>query len=93
MDNAALSARFAVKAIAEAERTGLPSIGFYQRLMSGMVNKMHRNEKRQAARYATEESLQRSLSTPNMIRDGMLMLAAMQLDKLVPPERTVTLPL
>lgn len=93
MDNAALSARFAVKAIAEAERTGLPSIGFYQRLMSGMVNKMHRNEKRQAARYATEESLQRSLSTPNMIKDGMLMLAAMQLDKLVPPERTVTLPL
>lgn len=93
MDNAAISARFAVKAILESERTGLPPIGFYERVMSGMVDKMHRNEKRQAARYATNESLQRSLSTPNMIRDGMLMLTVMQFDKLVPPERTVTLPL
>jgi len=93
MDNAALSARFAVKAIVESERTGLAPIGFYERLMGGMVNKMHRNEKRQAARYTTNESLQRSLSTPNMIKDGMLMLATMQLDRVVPPERTVTLPL
>jgi len=58
-----------------------------------MVNKMHRNEKRQAARYATEEALQKSLSTPNMIKDGILMLAAIQLDRWLPPERTVTLPL
>jgi flavin-dependent dehydrogenase len=93
MDNAALSARFAVKAIVESERTGVAPIGFYERLMGGMVNKMHRNEKRQAARYATNESLQRSLSTPNMIKDGILMLATMQLDRVVPPERTVTLPL
>jgi geranylgeranyl reductase family protein len=93
MDNAALSARFAVKAIAEAEKTGLPPTGLYERLMSGMVDKMRRNEKRQAARYATNEALQRSLSTLNMIKDGMLMLTVMQLDKLVPPERTVTLPL
>jgi flavin-dependent dehydrogenase len=93
MDNAALSARFAVKAIVEAEKTGRPAVGFYERLMSGMVNKMHRNERRQAARYATEESLQKSLSTPDMIKDGMLMLATVQLDKLLPPERTVTLPL
>jgi geranylgeranyl reductase family protein len=93
MDNAAISARFAVKAIVESERSGVSPIGFYERLMSGMVKKMHRNEKRQAARYATNESLQRSLSTPNMIRDGMLMLTVMQFDKLVPPERTVTLPL
>lgn len=93
MDNAALSARFAVKAVVEAEKTGHPAVGFYERLMSGMVNKMHRNERRQAARYATEESLQKSLSTPNMIKDGMLMLATAQLDKIIPPERTVTLPL
>jgi geranylgeranyl reductase family protein len=93
MDNAALSARFAVKAIAESERTGLAPIGFYEKFMSGMVDKMRRNEKRQAARYATNEALQKSLSMPNMIKDGMLMLTVAQLDKLVPPERTVTLPL
>ena len=93
MDNAAISARLAVKAIVESERTGLAPIGFYERLMSGMVSKMHRNEKRQAARYATNEALQRSLSTPNLVKELMLMLATMQLDKVVPPERTVTLPL
>ena len=93
MDNAALSARFAVKAVIDATMSGRPAIGFYDGLMSGMVNKMHRNEKRQAARYATEEALQKSLSTPNMIKDGILMLAAIQLDRWLPPERTVTLPL
>jgi hypothetical protein len=31
MDNAAISARFAVKAIAEAEKTGLPPVAFYER--------------------------------------------------------------
>lgn len=93
MDNAALSARFAVKAIAEAEETGLPPIGYYERLMSGMLDKMHRNEKRQSARYATNEALQKSLSAPSIIKDGMLMLTVIQIDKLVPPERTVTLPL
>ncbi|MDM7998445.1 MAG: NAD(P)/FAD-dependent oxidoreductase [Dehalococcoidia bacterium] len=93
MDNAALSARFAVKAVLEAGKTGHPAIGLYGRLMSGMVSKMHRNGKRQAARYAAEEALQRSLSTPRMIRDGMLMLVAMQADRFLPPERIITLPL
>ena len=93
MDNAAISARFAVKAILESERTGRPAVGFYEKFMNGMVGKIHRNEKRQVARYATNEALQRSLSTPNLMKDGMLMLATMQLDKVIPAERTVTLPL
>jgi len=93
MDNAALSGRLAVKAIVRSEKIGCPPIEPYRRLMERVVRKTQVNEKRQAARYATDETLEASLSTPNLIKDGLLMLAAAQLNKTLPPERTILLPL
>jgi len=93
MDNAALSARLAVKAILRSERSDRSAVEIYERLMKGLVGKIRRNEKRQAARYSTNEELERSLSTPRLIRDGLLMLTAIQVNRLLPPERVITLPL
>lgn len=93
MDNAALSARLAVKAILRSQRSDRSAVEIYERLMKGLVGKIRRNEKRQAARYSTNEELERSLSTPRLIRDGLLMLTAIQVNRLLPPERVITLPL
>jgi len=93
MDNAALSGRLAVKAILESESTGCAPILAYQRLMRRVVHKTAENARRQAARYATDEALNRSLSYPNLMKDGLLMLSAAQLNKVLPAERTIMLPL
>jgi len=92
MDNAALSGRLAVKAIVQSEKAGCPPIEPYRHLMERVVRRTQVNEKRQAARYATDQTLEASLSTPNLIRDGLLMLAAAQVNKALPPERTIFLP-
>jgi flavin-dependent dehydrogenase len=93
MDNAALSGRLAVKAIVQSEKTGCAAIEPYERLMERVVLKTQVNEKRQAARYATDQTLEASLSTPNLIKDGLLMLSVAQVNKVLPPERTILLPL
>lgn len=93
MDNAALSGRLAVKAIVQSEKTGCPPIEPYRRLMERVVRRTQVNEKRQAARYSTDETLEASLSTPNLIKDGLLMLAAAQVNKVLPWKRTIFLPL
>lgn len=93
MDNAALSGRLAVRAIVRSEEIGCLPIEPYQRYMEKIVRQIGRNEKRQAARYATNETLESSLSTLNLIRDGLLMLAAAQMNRILPPERVITLPL
>jgi hypothetical protein len=48
---------------------------------------------RQAARYASNHSLEMSLSTFNIMKDGLLMLAAAQVNKLLPPEKIILLPM
>jgi flavin-dependent dehydrogenase len=93
MDNAALSGRLAAKAIVESERTGCLPIEHYQRHMDKIVRQIRRNEKRQADRYATNETLEKSMSTSNLIKDGMLMLVAAQLNKVLPAESVILLPL
>ena len=93
MDNAAISGRLAVKAILKSKETGRPPCETYSRLLKGMVHKINRNEARQHAVFATNESLEKSLSTARQLRNGILMLAAMQLNRVLPPERAITLPL
>ena len=93
MDNAALSGRLAIKAIVKAQQAHRLPMGPYQRLMEGTIRKIQRNEKRQAARYATNETLEKSLSSFNLVKDGLLMLAAAQINKGLPPERIILLPL
>jgi len=93
MDNAAISGRLAVKAILKSEETGYPPCETYSRLLKGMVHKIDRNEARQQAIFATNESLEKSLSPARQLRNGILMLVAMQLNRILPPERAITLPL
>lgn len=75
------------------EKTGLPPIRIRAKLMNSMMRKTCRNERGRAIKHATNESLQRSSSPTNLIKDGVLRLAALQFDKVMPPERVITLPL
>ena len=92
MDNAALSARFAVKAIVASVESGQPAVEYYQRLMKGIVRQLQANEKKQAARYATNEKLEASLAPINMLKGGLLMTLANQVNRILPPEKIITLP-
>jgi flavin-dependent dehydrogenase len=93
MDNAAISGRLAVKAIMKSQETGCLPSKFYEDFLRSMTRKIHRNGARQQATFATEESLEKSLSPINLLTGGILMLAATQLNRVLPPERTITLPL
>lgn len=93
MDNAAISGRLAVKAIVKSEETGYPVCEAYGRLLKGMIRQIGRNEAKQRAIFATNESLAKSLSPARQLRNGILMLAAMQLNRILPAERVITLPL
>lgn len=93
MDNAALSGRLAAKAIVESERKGLGPANHYIQLMNGIVKTIVRNSSRQTARYTSNETLERSLSLPAVIKDGLLMLSTSQVNRILPPERTIFLPL
>jgi len=93
MDNAALSARLAVKAILQAEKKGNPPADTYMRLMERITRRIRRNAGKQMARYATNETLEKSLSPMRVARDGVLMLTAAQVDRLLPAERMIFLPL
>lgn len=92
MDNAALSGRLAVKAIIQAEERGCSPIEQYKRLMRRIVSTLENNAQRQAARYTTNEALEKSLSPLNLITSGLYMVAAVQINKILPPERMIMLP-
>lgn len=93
MDNAALSARYAIKAIAAAEKSGRPVLEHYERLMGGIIRQLERNARRQAERYTSNDELERSLAPARMLKDGLLMLLANRLNSVLPAERVITLPL
>jgi flavin-dependent dehydrogenase len=93
MDNAAISARLAVKAILESEKSGQPACEPYSRFLKGMIRKIDRNETRQKAIFLTNDSLGKNLSPIRLLRGRILMMIAMYLNKILPPERTITLPL
>jgi len=93
MDNAALSGRLAVKAIIESEKTDKPAIEHYQHYMKGVTRKVEKNMVKQATRYATNETLERAFSRSNLLKSGLLMQIAAQINRVLPAERTITLPL
>ena len=92
MDLAALSGRLAVKAIKKAEKTATSPIEHYQRLMEKTVRKLESNEQKQTKRYASNESLEKSLSSANLLKDGLLMILSNQLNRILPAEKIVFLP-
>jgi flavin-dependent dehydrogenase len=93
MDNAALSGRLAVTAVLQAEKKGCPASDVYCKAMKRLVRKLEKNIQRQKKRYLTDEALEKSLSSVNMMKDGLLMLMAAQINRILPPEKIITLPL
>lgn len=93
MDNAALSGQLVIKAIVESERSGRMPIEAYEHFMSKVVQQIERNSRRQAARYVSNMALEASLSTFNLVKGGLLMLAVGQLNRVLPAARVITLPL
>jgi hypothetical protein len=61
--------------------------------MKKVVHRLHANANKQAARYASNEALEKSLSPTNLIKDGIKMLLAQEINRLLPPEKLIFLPL
>jgi flavin-dependent dehydrogenase len=92
MDNAALSARFAVHAILEAEKKGTTAISGYARRMRPMKRQMEENEKKRQKKYASDETLGASFAPKQVLIDGVKMMAANAANRFLPPERVITFP-
>ena len=92
MDNAALSARFAVQAILDAEKTGTTAISHYTQKMQPMKRQMETNEKKRQVKFASDETLASSFAPKQVLIDGVKMMAANAANKFLPPEKVITLP-
>jgi len=92
MDNAALSGRLAVKALIKAEEKGLEPAKVYTDLMKKVKRKIEINSKKQLKRLSSNEELEKSLSPISMLKGGLYMLLAEQLNKLLPSEKLLFLP-
>jgi flavin-dependent dehydrogenase len=93
MDNAALSARFAAQAIVDADRLGGEAISYYSRKMRRLKRQLEVNEAKRKAKFASNETLAASMAPFPMLTAGVKMLAASFLNKFLPPEKVITLPL
>ena len=92
MDNAALSARFAVQAILKAEQTGTMAISHYEQKMRPMRRQMNANEKKRLMKFASDDSLAASFAPARVLIDGIKMMAANTANRFLPPEKVMTLP-
>ena len=92
MDLAALSGRLAVKAIIKASKTSTSPIELYQKLMERTLKKLASNEKKQTQRYSSNESLEKSLSSTRLLRDGLTMIFSNQINRILPAEKIILLP-
>jgi len=92
MDNAALSARFAVQAIQDAEKTGTTAISHYTRKMQPMKRQMEANEVKRQAKFASDETLAAGFAPSRVLVDGVKMMAANAANRFLPPEKVFTFP-
>ena len=60
--------------------------------MVKVVRKLETNAEKQAVRYASNKTLEQSLSTLNLLRDGISMIVANQINKLLPAKTVILLP-
>lgn len=93
MDNAALSARFAVQAILEAEKCGTVAFSHYAQTMERMKRLIEINEEKRRVRFASNETLATSMNPYPMFIAGVKMMAANFTNRFLPPEKIITLPL
>ena len=93
MDNAALSARLAVKAIVAAEDQGWCVQEVYRRRKRRILRTIRRNANRQSGLFSSNENLE-SVMSPGALLKGAVSMPLVNLINLVlPPERTILLPL
>jgi flavin-dependent dehydrogenase len=92
MDNAAISARFAVKAILDAEKKGGSAVDYYSDNMKNMKRQMEVNEEKRIIKFESDESLMESMKLSKLAVDGIKMLSVNLLNKILPPEKVITLP-
>jgi len=93
MDNAALSARFAVQAIVDADEVGGEAISYYTQKMRRLERLIEVNEEKRKAKFASNETLAASMAPFPMLKAGVKMMAANLANKFLPPEKVITLPL
>ena len=93
MDNAAISARIAVQAIMAAEKTNSPAITHYSQKMKPLKHQMETNEKKRLAKFASDETLTASFAPQRVLIDGLKMISANAANRILPPERIITLPM
>jgi len=93
MDNAALSARFAVQAILDAEKVGTKAIPHYAKKMGRLKRQMEVNEEKRKAKFASDRTLAASMAPYQMLKAGVRMMTANLANKFLPSERVMTLPL
>jgi flavin-dependent dehydrogenase len=93
MDNAALSARLAVKAIMTAEERGWPVQKACRRAMRRMLRTIRRNANRQSGLFASNEDLEAVMSPRALVKGAVLMPLANLANLVLTPERVIMLPL
>ncbi len=93
MDAGALSARFGARAIHEAEeKNGKAAVDRYRSHMSRIVKQKIKHDKIQRKRYASDETLKKSLSKGTLMKDGIKLILFQKINKILPPEKMVLLP-
>lgn len=92
MDNAALSARLAVKSIVVAEQRGWPVQTVYRISMRRILRTIRRNASRRSGLFASNQALEAVMSPSSLLRAGVLMRLANVANLVLPPEQVIMLP-
>jgi len=93
MDNAALSARFAIQAILDSEKRGTKAISYYAQKLAPMKRQMEVNEEKRKVKFASNETLAASMAPYPMLIAGVKMMTVIFANRFLPPEKIITLPL
>lgn len=92
MDTAALSGRLAVKAILKAEEQNTTAINHYKQFMENIIQKLESNAQKQEIRYTSNDTIEKSLSSLSLLKTALYMTFANQINKVLPPEKIILLP-
>ena len=90
-DAAALSGRFAAKAIGLAQKSGEPVVGLYSGLMRHLVRQTKKNQQAGILSFGSNEELQNYLDK-GIIKMGLNMAVQSFLNKIRSAERQVMIP-
>ena len=90
-DAAALSGRFAARAILESDKKGTTALGEYAKLANTITTQTKRNQEREIDRFETNQELKKYLKS-NMLATGVKMMIQSFLNHFRPLEKLRLLP-